>query len=185
MIVFLQPLVIRPHFPPVSAVSNRAWTRGYSKSGVSVREWVDCCRLVVVLIVRYSRCNAKSLIHRERSRRRLTALRTLDVSRNKINDLKNISELRELKSLNCDENSLVLGALVPISRLSKLQVLSLGKNRLDYPAGGGTFPTLPPKMKQLKLHGNSFSGKNRNIVSYIIVLELYHPINEPPAVSDT
>ena len=95
-------------------------------------------------------------------RTRLTALRTLDVSKNKISNLGNISELKELKSLNCDENSLVFGALVPISRLSKLQVLSLGKNRIEYPAGGRAFPSLPPKVKQLKLHGNSFSGKNRN-----------------------
>jgi Leucine-rich repeat (LRR) protein len=111
----------------------------------------------------------------------LTALRTLDVSRNKINDLKNISELKELKSLNCDENSLVLGALVQISRLSKLQVLSLGKNRLEYPAGVATFPTLPPKMKQLKLHGNSFSGKNPNIFSCVIILlTVSIPSTSPP-----
>lgn len=62
-----------------------------------------------------------------------------------------------MKSLNCDENVLATSSLSPISKLPKLQILSLGKNRLENPANQ-TFPTLPPKVKQLKVHGNSFSS---------------------------
>ena len=93
---------------------------------------------------------------------RLTSLRTLDLSKNKIQHLGQISRLSELKSLNCDENMLTSSALSSVSKLTKLQTLSLGKNRLENPANQ-TFPSLPSTIKQLKIHGNSFSTIPRQI----------------------
>ncbi|KAL7469801.1 hypothetical protein ACHAXS_010064 [Conticribra weissflogii] len=110
----------------------------------------------------------------------LSSLRTLDLSKNKIKSLGKISQLSQLKSLNCDENRLHIGALEPISKLSKLQTLSLGKNRLhgsdddnvvddNQHAGKGvgisSFPYLPETLKQLKIHGNSLSSIPRQICS--------------------
>ncbi|KAL9189766.1 hypothetical protein ACHAXT_009441 [Thalassiosira profunda] len=92
----------------------------------------------------------------------ITSLRTLDLSKNKLQSLGKISQLKELKSLNCDENVLATSSLGPISNLSKLTTLSLGKNRLEHPANH-TFPTLPPKVKQLKLPGNSLSSIPKQI----------------------
>ncbi|KAL7539930.1 hypothetical protein ACHAXR_009710, partial [Thalassiosira sp. AJA248-18] len=86
----------------------------------------------------------------------LPNLRTLDVSKNKIQNLGNISQLKRLKSLNCDENILATRSLSPISKLSELTSLSLGKNRLET-AANQHFPSLPPKVKTLKAPGNSFS----------------------------
>ena len=100
----------------------------------------------------------------------ISSLRTLDVSKNKLGSLGRISQLEELKSFNCDENVLVTSALSNISKLSKLQSLSLGKNRLENPANQ-TFPSLPPKLKQLKLHGNSFSSIPRQICDSKLPLE--------------
>ena len=93
----------------------------------------------------------------------LTSLRTLDISKNKLQRLGNIGRLTELKTLNCDENSLHSGAIAPISKLAKLQSLSLGKNRLEDPANQ-SFPTLPSKIKTLKIHHNSFSSIPKQIV---------------------
>mmetsp|Transcript_23517 Transcript_23517/g.50964 ORF Transcript_23517/g.50964 Transcript_23517/m.50964 type:complete len:278 (-) Transcript_23517:51-884(-) len=100
----------------------------------------------------------------------LTSLRTLDVSKNKIQNLGKISQLTELKSLNCDENALATSSLSQISKLSKLQTLSLGKNRLENSANQ-TFPSLPPKIKILKVHGNSFSSIPRQICDPTLPLE--------------
>jgi len=100
----------------------------------------------------------------------LTALRTLDISKNKIQSLGRISTLSELKSLNCDENALATSSLSLISKLSKLQTLSLGKNRLENPANR-TFPALPPKLKQLKMPGNSFSSIPKQICNPKLPLE--------------
>lgn len=95
----------------------------------------------------------------------ILALRTLDLSKNKIRNLGRISVFKELKSLNCDENLLGIGALIQISQLANLQTLSLGKNRIKYPNEHGTsFPSLPPKVKQLKLHSNEFSMIPREIL---------------------
>ena len=89
----------------------------------------------------------------------------LDLSKNKIQSLGNISQLKELKSFNCDENILATRSLFAISKLSTLTTLSLGKNRLsNLPTSANqTFPTLPPKVKQLKLHNNSFSSIPKQI----------------------
>mmetsp|Transcript_21300 Transcript_21300/g.35140 ORF Transcript_21300/g.35140 Transcript_21300/m.35140 type:complete len:274 (+) Transcript_21300:94-915(+) len=88
----------------------------------------------------------------------LTSLRTLDISKNKLQRLGKIGKLTELKTLNCNDNSLHSGGIVPISKLAKLQSLSLGKNQLE------DFPTsLPPKIKTLKIHHNSFSSIPKQI----------------------
>ena len=92
----------------------------------------------------------------------MTSLRTLDISKNKLQRLGKIGQLTELKTLNCDDNSLHSGAIAPISKLTKLQSLSLGKNRLEDPAK--SFPALPPKIKTLKIHHNSFSSIPKQIV---------------------
>lgn len=100
----------------------------------------------------------------------LTSLRTLDLSKNKIKNLGNISQLKELKSLNCDQNLLAARSLSSISNLPKLAILSLGKNRLENPANQ-SFPPLPPKVKTLKLHGNSFSSIPKQICDPKLPLE--------------
>ena len=88
---------------------------------------------------------------------RITSLRTLDISKNKIRSLTGLQQLKDLKSLNCESNLLVLNnSLAPISKLTKLQTLSLGKNKLDNSnSNTSIFPSLPPKVKQLKVNNNS------------------------------
>lgn len=89
---------------------------------------------------------------------RITSLRTLDISKNKIQSLTGLQQLKDLKSLNCESNLLVLNnTLAPISKLTKLQTLSLGKNKLDNSTNTNTaiFPSLPPKVKQLKVNNNA------------------------------
>ncbi|KAL7516430.1 hypothetical protein ACHAWX_001448 [Stephanocyclus meneghinianus] len=85
------------------------------------------------------------------------SLRTLDLSRNKLTKLGKISQLKELKSFNCDENALTSHELTPLSNLTKLQSLSLGRNRLENPSNR-PFPVLPNTIKILKIHGNSLSS---------------------------
>lgn len=91
-----------------------------------------------------------------------TSLKTLDLSKNKLTKLGKISQLKELKSFNCDENALTSNELAPLSNLTKLQSLSLGKNRLDNPSNM-QFPALPATVKQLKIHGNSLSSIPKQI----------------------
>jgi Leucine-rich repeat (LRR) protein len=93
---------------------------------------------------------------------RCASLKTLDLSKNKLTKLGKISQLKELKSFNCDENALTSNELAPLSNLNKLQSLSLGKNRLENPTNH-QFPSLPSTMKQLKLQGNSLSSIPRAI----------------------
>jgi len=93
---------------------------------------------------------------------RLTSLRTLDLSKNKISSLGKVSQLKELKSFNCDENVLTSSELAPLSNLTKLQSLSLGTNRLENPSNQA-FPSLPPTIKQLKIYGNSLSSIPKQI----------------------
>lgn len=93
---------------------------------------------------------------------RISSLRTLDLSKNKLHSLGKISQLKELKSFNCDENALATTSLSPISKLPKLNTLSLGKNKLENPANQ-SFPQLPDNIKQLKLPGNSFSSIPKQI----------------------
>ena len=107
----------------------------------------------------------------------ISNLRTLDLSKNKIQSLGNkLSVLKELKSLNCDDNLLTntseLSHLGQISHLSNLQTLSLGKNKIKYPtkaiSDDGKFPfTLPPKLKVLKLNGNEFTSLPKQILTPI------------------
>lgn len=100
----------------------------------------------------------------------LTSLRTLDLSKNKIQNLGNLSQLKELKSLNCNQNMLANRSLSSISKLHKLTILSIGENRLENPAHQ-SFPSLPPNVKTLKLHGNSFSSIPRQICDPKLPLE--------------
>lgn len=93
----------------------------------------------------------------------MTKLRTLDLSKNKLQQLVGISELKELKSLNCDDNLLNCAAIAPVSTLSKLQSLSLGKNQLGN-NGYASFPEMPSKIKTLKLHNNAISTIPKQIV---------------------
>jgi Leucine-rich repeat (LRR) protein len=102
------------------------------------------------------------LIHTLSVWNRCTSLKTLDLSKNKLTKLGKISQLKELKSFNCDENALTSNELTPLSNLNKLQSLSLGKNRLENPTNH-QFPSLPSTMKQLKLQGNSLSSLPRAI----------------------
>jgi len=95
---------------------------------------------------------------------RLTSLRTLDLSKNKIQNLGRISQLKELKSLNCDENALSTRSLSTISGLDSLTTLSVAKNRLISPADN-SFPSIPPKLKTLKLPGNKFTSVPKQICS--------------------
>lgn len=90
----------------------------------------------------------------------ITSLRTLDLSKNKIRHLGKISQLHELKSLNCDSNNLTTKSLSSISKLPKLTTISIGKNKLTE---SDSFPSLPPKVKTLKLYGNSFSSIPKQI----------------------
>ncbi len=97
---------------------------------------------------------------------RVKSLRTLDISKNKLKTLGKISQLSELKTLKCDDNALGTNALHSLSKLPKLQILTLGNNRLQYPdpaAAANTtshqsFPSLPPNVKHLKLNANAFSS---------------------------
>ena len=93
---------------------------------------------------------------------RCTSLKTLDLSKNKLTKLGKISQLKELKSFNCDENALTSSELSPLSSLTKLQSLSLGRNRLENPANR-QFPSLPTTIKQLKVYGNSLSSLPKQI----------------------
>ena len=103
-------------------------------------------------------------------------LRTLDLSKNKIQSLGKLSVLKELKSLNCDDNLLTntseLSHLGQISHLTNLQTLSLGRNKIKYPtmaiSDDGKFAfTLPPKLKQLRLNGNEFASIPKQILTPI------------------
>lgn len=103
----------------------------------------------------------------------LTSLRTLDISKNKLQRLGKIGQLTELKSLNCEDNSLHSSALSPISKLVKLQSLSLGKNQLENnPANQQSFPKLPQKIKTLKINYNSFSSIPKTICTLSMLEKL-------------
>ena len=104
----------------------------------------------------------------------LTTLRTLDVSKNKLQTLGDkIDTLSNLKSLNCDENKLTATAIQNITKLSKLQTLSMGTNRLGNEVVTDPkskpklipLPNLPPSLKNLKLNSNSFMSIPPSIYS--------------------
>ena len=105
---------------------------------------------------------------------RLTSIRTLDLSNNKLQTLSdNISLLSNLKSLTCDNNKLKAASLQNIFKLSKLQTLSAGKNKLGEktiikPSTPPVFiplPELPTSLKILKLNSNSFLSVPPSIYS--------------------
>lgn len=100
----------------------------------------------------------------------LTSLRTLDLSKNKLQNLGRISQLKELKSLNCDENALGARSLATIAALGKLTNLSLAKNRMRNPPDH-SFPSLPPKLKTLKLPCNQFTSIPKQICDPRLSLE--------------
>ena len=81
------------------------------------------------------------------------------MSQNKIKSLGDqLATLSDLKSLNLDQNALEPGSIAPISKLSKLQTLSAGSNKL------GSLPPLPVSLKQLKLNACAFSNFPMQIV---------------------
>ena len=96
-----------------------------------------------------------------------------------LNKLKRLGDrlavLTELKSLNVDNNALVAGSLAPVAKLSKLQSLSAGGNKLglhtaDTPSAAA-LPTLPPSLKQIKLDANSFSTFPPQLILGLVRLE--------------
>jgi Leucine-rich repeat (LRR) protein len=108
---------------------------------------------------------------------RITNLTTLDLSKNALQTLNpKICLLVSLKSLNLEQNQLPSGSLVSIAKLSKLQTLSVGGNRLGRHAASETtrreastseaFPAnLPSGLKQLKVDSNFLSSVPRPILS--------------------
>lgn len=95
----------------------------------------------------------------------MTTLRTFDVSKNKLQSLgTNIQILANLKSLNCEENKLTSLALQNISKLTKLQTLTAGGNKLGSPVTLKPktppkvipLPSLPHSLKNLRLNNNFF-----------------------------
>jgi len=98
---------------------------------------------------------------------RITSLKTLDLSDNKIKHLgAQLAVLKELKSLNVDRNEIVAGGLEPVASLTKLQSLSAGGNKLGAPTTTTALPSkLPSSLKHIKLDGNAFSSFPLQIVS--------------------
>jgi len=103
-------------------------------------------------------------------------LRTLDFSNNSLKTLPiKLTALTQLKSLNCDRNRLRNSGISPISKLTKLQALSLSSNRLGEPAVSkndsnpgeinAPFPSLPSGLKQLKIDSNHFTSIPATICS--------------------
>lgn len=101
----------------------------------------------------------------------ISNLRTLDVSKNELTGLGNLSSLVNLKTLHCDENKLPSGSLVGVTKL-KLQILTAGGNCLgkEYIAEGenvliSPLPEIPATIKQIKLDANDFSSFPSQLVS--------------------
>lgn len=83
----------------------------------------------------------------------LAKLRTLDLSKNSLSSLRNLDQLTELRSLNLDRNVLYAGSLDLLTRLNKLQSLSLASNRLGRQAPSPTKAELTQKMQKLTVRG--------------------------------
>jgi Leucine-rich repeat (LRR) protein len=107
-------------------------------------------------------------------------LRTLDLSKNNLSDVGRLCMLVELKSLNLDENNLFAGSLEALTKLTKLQNLSIAGNKLGKPAPTKTttttsssspsptvqvLPTLPSTLKQLNLSSNFLSSIPQSLMS--------------------
>jgi Leucine-rich repeat (LRR) protein len=96
-------------------------------------------------------------------------LRTLDLSKNNLSYTGKLEVLVDLKSLNLDQNKLPAGSLTAISKLTKLQNLSLSGNLLGKPLPVeqkvDPLPELPSTLKQLDLSRNFFSNIPRPVLS--------------------
>jgi Leucine-rich repeat (LRR) protein len=103
-------------------------------------------------------------------------LRTLDLSKNNICETGQLGLLVELKILNLENNNLYSGSLESLSKLSKLQNLSVAGNKLGNSAPSKTtvssqkkgvepLPALPCTLKQLNLAANFLSYVPRSVVS--------------------
>lgn len=104
-------------------------------------------------------------------------LRTLDLSMNNLSDVSRLGMLTELKLLNLDNNNLLAGSLDCLTKLTKLQNLSLSGNKLGKPIVSKTpndattrpnvdvLPSLPTSLKQLNVSSNFLSHIPRSIVS--------------------
>lgn len=150
---------------------------GTPRTGVSVS---NVSQYICIYVITASMLN---LMHSASMINRITTLRTLDISKNKIQNLGRLSLLKDLKSFNCDENVLTINSLKPISNLSKLQTLSVGKNQLDNQLPVVTaFPSLPSKIRQLKLNGNSLTAIPKQICEAISLEKLDLSFNNIAAI---
>ena len=110
----------------------------------------------------------------------LTALRTLDLSDNKLISLGRLHLLKDLKSLNLDGNKLLTGSLGPISALTKLQTLSVKRNHLGKSVQSefgnvpvAPLPPMPASLKQLYLAENPLGSIPDSLLTETLVkLEL-------------
>lgn len=111
----------------------------------------------------------------------LTQLRTLDLSNNKLISIGRLHLLKELKSLNLDSNRLLTGSLGPLPSLTKLQSLSVKRNKLGdtltsefgcVPAA--PFPPMPASLKQLSLSENPLGSIPESLLvpNHLTKLEL-------------
>jgi Leucine-rich repeat (LRR) protein len=100
----------------------------------------------------------------------------LDLSKNNISEAGQLGLLVELKILNLENNNLYSGSLESLSKLKKLQNLSVAGNKLgnvapskatvsSHRAGGEPLPALPCTLKHLNLAANVLSYVPRSVVS--------------------
>ena len=134
------------------------------------------CRTISACLFSLLTCSL-SLIYTKNEKNynyiRLTNLRTLDLSKNLLRQLDvRCGSLVNLKSLNLDHNKLTGGTVSCLSKLTKLQNLSLGGNLLGrmIPGSSNTnpntiLPTLPSSLKQFKLNDNFLSSIPPSIIT--------------------
>lgn len=102
-------------------------------------------------------------------------MKTLDLSKNNIQNLGQLGTLTALKSLNLDDNDLCSGSLEPVAKLTSLQSLSVARNKLGKspppdPAkqqrhSPEALPQLPASLKQLNLSSNELFRIPRSVCS--------------------
>ena len=92
---------------------------------------------------------------------RIGNLRVLDLSKNKLKRLPNrMNELTGIKSLNLNDNKLMRGSLIPLSKLDNLQTLTLSNNKIGVDTDGERtivgphLPSLSAKLKTVKIDHN-------------------------------
>lgn len=103
-------------------------------------------------------------------------LRTIDLSKNNLDDLPKLSQLKELKSLNVENNKLRAGSLAEVTHLTKLQNLSAAHNELGkFPSelpgrkcSPDPLPELPASLKQINLASNSLLRVPRSLCSPLL-----------------